>query len=581
MLNIVIIALISLSNIIYCMNESTSAQPVNYDRLNQVYSVKNKCKYSFTQKTIFLKPFKCHNDFLWRRLDNLKQWKRRRRTADNFKQELKDGNGKLKLTDGADDDLDSYQNSLNSVETTELSVSTSSLAIIAKFVERWPVQRWRSLGLFTDDYLLLINSYWLQFPPPDPRIHYTFGTTYIVLGSIGCFGNILVLLICRTLRTPGNILVANLALSDFLMLGKTPIFIFNSFNLGPALGKTGCVIYGFVGGLTGTTSIATLSAIALDRYWAVVRPLEPLRALTAIRARLLAIGAWLYACIFAIIPALDIGYGQYVPEGYLTSCSFDYLTEDFSPRCFIFIFFCAAWLAPFCTISFCYISIFRVVVCNRNMSSNNQEHRLSSRHVKERTKRKAEIKLAFLVMAVIALFFISWTPYAVVALLGITGKKELLTPIASMVPALFCKTAACINPFIYIITHPKFRKEFKKMLYRDKSKRMSGTIKTIGYCTDTTKMHRPSKDLSDTDVEIVEMKDIPYQTEEKSGERTKTISSRVAKREDSQKSISMKSFEGCVVSPPSWYSKPQFTKKKSFHRRSTHSNISENTDPTV
>lgn len=340
-----------------------------------------------------------------------------------------------------------------------------------------------------------------------------------------------------------------------------------------------------MGGLTGTTSIATLSAIALDRYWAVVRPLEPLRALTAIRARLLAIGAWIYACLFAMIPALNIGYGHYVPEGYLTSCSYDYLTEEFSPRCFIFVFFCAAWLAPFCTISFCYISIFRVVVCNRNMSSNNDEQRLSSRHVKERTKRKAEIKLAFLVMAVIALFFVSWTPYAVVTLLGVTGRKDLLTPITSMIPALFCKTAACINPFIYIITHPKFRKEFKKMLFRDKSRRMSSTIKTIGYCTDTTKMHRPSKDLSDTDVEVVEMKDIPYQSEERSGEkiseRVKTISSRVAVRQDSQKSISMKSFEECVVSPPSWYTKPQFSKKKSFHRRSTHSNISESTDPTA
>lgn len=338
------------------------------------------------------------------------------------------------------------------------------------------------------------------------------------------------------------------------------------------------MIYGFIGGLTGTTSIATLSAIALDRYWAVVRPLEPLRALTAIRARLLAIGAWMYACIFAIIPALNIGYGQYVPEGCLTSCSFDYLTEDFSPRLFIFIFFCAAWLAPFCTISFCYISIFRVVVCNRNMPTNNQEQRLSSRHVKERTKRKAEIKLAFLVMAVIALFFVSWTPYAVVALLGITGKKELLTPITSMVPALFCKTAACINPFIYIITHPKFRKEFKKMICGKQSKHRTGTIKTIGYSTDMTKIHRPSKDLSDTDVEVVEMKDIPYQTEEKSGGRMKTISAKVAERQDSLNS--MKSFEECVVSPPSWYCKPQFAKKKSFHRHSTRSNISQNTDLT-
>ena len=343
---------------------------------------------------------------------------------------------------------------------------------------------------------------------------------------------------------------------------------------------TGCVIYGFVGGLTGTTSIATLSAIALDRYWAVVRPLEPLRALTAIRARLLAIGAWIYACIFAIIPALNIGYGSYVPEGYLTSCSFDYLTEDFSPRCFIFVFFCAAWLAPFCTITFCYISIFRVVVCNRSMSYGNQDQRLSSRHVKERTKRKAEIKLAFLVMAVIALFFISWTPYAVVALLGITGRKDLLTPITSMIPALFCKTAACINPFIYIITHPKFRKEFKKLLYRDKSKRMSGTLKTLGYTTDTTRMHRPSKDLSDTDVEIVEMKDIPYQTEEKREVKVKTISSRVAERQDSTTSMqTIKSLEESIVSPPSWYMKPQFNKKRSFHRRSTRTDLSQTSDP--
>lgn len=307
----------------------------------------------------------------------------------------------------------------------------------------------------------------------------------------------------------------------------------------------------------------------------MVRPLEPLRALTAIRARLLAVASWLYAALFAAVPAFDFGYGHYVPEGYLTSCSFDYLTEEDPPRYFIFVFFCAAWVAPFLTISFCYLSIFRVVVLNRNISTSDQGQRLSTRHVKERVKRKAEIKLAFLVIAVIALFFISWTPYAVVALLGIAGKKDLITPISSMIPALFCKTAACINPFIYIITHPKFRNEFKKLLFRDKSKRMD-TMKTIGY-TEATRTHRPSKDLSDTEVQIIEMKNIPYQNTEK----VKTISSKVCEREDSLKSISMKSFEESVVSPPSWYAKPKFAKKKSFHRRSTKSIVSINTDPSV
>nr|QIC54075.1 opsin UV-like protein [Dendrolimus punctatus] len=519
---------------------------------------------------------KCQDNHIWKRLDSLRQWKRRRRS--NLTQMLKEKTDRINNVKKPINKLDPYQTSTN---------MNQNKSLIENFKDKWPVHIWRENGFYSDDYLKLINPHWLQFPPPHPATHYIFGSIYILMMVTGIIGNVLVLSMyfrCRTLRTPGNILVANLALSDFIMLAKTPVFIYNSFNLGPALGKTGCLIYGFVGGLTGTTSIATLSAIAMDRYWAVVRPLEPLRALTAIRARLMAIGAWVYAAIFAVIPALDIGYGRYVSEGYLTSCSFDYLTDETAPRYFIFVFFCAAWLVPFCTISFCYISIFRVVVCNRNITTNNQEQRLSSRHVKERTKRKAEIKLAFLVMAVIALFFVSWTPYAVVSLIGIFGRKDLITPLSSMVPALFCKTAACINPFIYIITHPMFRKEFKKMLFREKSKRRSGTWKTVGTSSDTFKLQRPSKDLSDTDVEIVEMKDIPFRSrdmKQKTEERIKTLSSRVCDRQDSQRSMSTKSFEENVVTPPSWFCKPQFAKKKSFHRRSTKSIVSTNTDPTI
>ncbi|XP_072940174.1 opsin, ultraviolet-sensitive-like isoform X2 [Epargyreus clarus] len=459
----------------------------------------------------------------------------------------------------------------NITDSNDNNVTRKHAFLVERFKQMWPVARWREIGFFSDDYLHLINEHWLQFPPPNANVQKVLGGIYVFFSTLGCWGNVIVLLMyckCRSLRTPGNILVANLALSDLLMLAKTPVFVFNSFNLGPALGKTGCVLYGFVGGLTGTTSIATLSAIALDRYWAVVRPLEPLRALTAIRARLLAVGSWLYAGIFALIPALDIGYGNYVPEGFLTSCSFDYLTEEMPPRYFIFVFFCAAWVAPLCTISFCYCNILRIVVCGRNILTKNEEDKMSSRHVKEQAKHKAEVKLAGLVIVVIALFFISWTPYAIVSLLGIFGKKSLITPVTSMIPALFCKTAACINPFIYIITHPKFRKELQKLLFRDKAKRMNSTFRTTAY-RESKKMHRPSKDMSDTDVEVIEMKDIPYQgrdCDRKNSTKIETISSRLSGRDGSQKSISMKSFEENVVTPPSWYAKPQFAKKKSFNR---------------
>ncbi|XP_022114135.2 opsin, ultraviolet-sensitive [Pieris rapae] len=526
-------------------------------------SVTNELDIKCVKKSVLTKVY-CTN--LVRYVDNFKLWKKRKRLTSIF-DELK-----IRIKRRAMD----YEYVLD-VKSTPVARGDlgSSSDILVTFKRNWPLALWRRY-LFTDDYLLLINPHWLKFGPPEPGMQYLLGGLYVTMAVVGCSGNAVVIIMyfrCRSLRTPGNILVANLALSDFIMLAKTPIFIFNSFNLGPALGKTGCVFYGFVGGLSGTTSIATLTAIALDRYWAVVYPLQPLRALTAIRARLFAIGAWIYAAIFSIIPALDIGYGHYVPEGFLTSCSFDYLTDELPPRYFIFVFFCAAWFFPLCIICFCYTRILRIVVGSRNMNNKNQPEKMSSRHVKEQTKRKAEIKLAGLVIAVIALFFISWTPYAIVTLLGIFGQKDVITPGVSMIPALFCKTAACIDPFIYIITHPKFRKELQKMLFKDKSRRMTGTFKSVAYSMETTKMNRISRDLSDTDVEVIEMKDIPYHNDA-NGHHIQTVSSKVSKRQDSQKSVgsvSMKSIEAGVVSPPSWYTKPQFSRAKSFSRMSNKS----------
>lgn len=48
----------------------------------------------------------------------------------------------------------------------------------------------------------------------------------------------------KTLQTPSNIFVVNLAICDFLML-KAPIFIYNSFNRGFASGYVGCQIFAF------------------------------------------------------------------------------------------------------------------------------------------------------------------------------------------------------------------------------------------------------------------------------------------------------------------------------------------------
>lgn len=217
--------------------------------------------------------------------------------------------------------------------------------------------------------------------------------------------------------------------------------------------RLACRMYGFFGGLSGVVSITTLTAISIDRYHVVVYPLDPLRSTTRLRARIMVVIVWLYSLFFSIIPLLDIGFSKYVPEGFLTSCSFDYLDKTMKARIFMFIFFLFAWAVPFTIITYCYVYILQVVAAAKKIQSN-------------RDRNKTEIKLTAIVLAVIGLWFAAWTPYSIVALLGISGNEDKLSPLGSMIPAVFCKSAACIDPYVYAMTHPRFRMEFRRIFLR-------------------------------------------------------------------------------------------------------------------
>lgn len=161
---------------------------------------------------------------------------------------------------------------------------------------------------------------------------------------------------------------------------------------------------------------------------------------------------WLYSFAFAVMPLLDIGFSKYTPEGFLTTCSFDYLDDRLSARLFTFVFFIGAWFIPLTIIVYCYSQIMREVSATGKIQSN-------------RMRQRVEHKLMIVVVNVIALWFIAWTPYSIVALIGIAGKKEYITPWASMIPAVFCKASACINPYLYSMTHPQFKKEILRFVY--------------------------------------------------------------------------------------------------------------------
>jgi r-opsin len=84
------------------------------------------------------------------------------------------------------------------------------------------------------EMLHLVDPHWAQFPPMNPLWHSILGFTIFILGMISMIGNYVVISVFTTtksLRTPSNLYVVNLAFSDFLMMftmGIVNLFYLNS-----------------------------------------------------------------------------------------------------------------------------------------------------------------------------------------------------------------------------------------------------------------------------------------------------------------------------------------------------------------
>ncbi|XP_069316803.1 melanopsin isoform X1 [Eulemur rufifrons] len=312
----------------------------------------------------------------------------------------------------------------------------------------------------------------VPFPTVDvpDHAHYTLGTVILLVGLTGMLGNLTVIYtFCRcllhgvtmvtqsrSLRTPANMFVINLAVSDFLMsVTQAPVFFASSLYKQWLFGEAGCEFYAFCGALFGISSMITLTAIALDRYLVITRPLATVGAASKRRAALVLLGVWLYALAWSLPPFF--GWSAYVPEGLLTSCSWDYMTFTPSVRAYTMLLCCFVFFLPLLVIIYCYIFIFRAIRETGRALQTFGASKGTSESPRQRQRLQNEWKMAKIMLLVILLFVLSWAPYTAVALVAFAGYAHVLTPYMHSVPAVIAKASAIHNPIIYAITHPKYR----------------------------------------------------------------------------------------------------------------------------
>ncbi|CAN9504266.1 unnamed protein product [Ophioblennius macclurei] len=288
--------------------------------------------------------------------------------------------------------------------------------------------------------------------------HYIVAFFVLVIGTVGVTGNALVMyaFLCdKKLRTPPNFFIMNLAVSDFLMaITQSPIFFVNSLYKGWIFGETGCKIYAFCGALFGITSMINLLAISVDRYIVITKPLQAIQWTSMRRTCLIIALVWLYSLSWSLAPLL--GWSSYIPEGLMTSCTWDYVTSTPANKSYTLMLCCFVFFIPLGIISYCYLCMFLAIRhASRDVEKLGSQVRKST--LIQQQSIKTEWKLAKIAFVVIIVFVLSWSPYACVTLIAWAGYGNILNPYSKAVPAVIAKASAIYNPFIYAIIHSKYR----------------------------------------------------------------------------------------------------------------------------
>ena len=204
-----------------------------------------------------------------------------------------------------------------------------------------------------------------------------------------------------------------------------------------------------------------MASIAVDRYYAIARPLEVAKNMTKKKAFMMIVVVWIWSLLWSVPPIF--GWGRYIPEGFQTSCTFDYLTRTNTNRSFIFCLYICGFVTPLMIIAVAYFLIIKAIRKHESEMKKTAK-KLNAEMRSNQEKQKMEIRVAKIAIAIIILFLLSWTPYATVALIGQFGSTSFVTPFWSEIPVMFAKASAMHNPIVYAISHPKFRSALHKRI---------------------------------------------------------------------------------------------------------------------
>ncbi|KAM7398214.1 hypothetical protein PAMA_006219 [Pampus argenteus] len=275
----------------------------------------------------------------------------------------------------------------------------------------------------------------------------------LVLGFLGNFLALVVFSRFIGLRTPVNLLLINISVSDMLVcIFGTPISFASSVRGRWLTGSYGCRWYGFSNALFGIVSLVSLSLLSLERYLVMLHGSSSEYCSQYRRARLAVAASWLYSLVWTLPPLL--GWSSYGPEGPGTTCSVQWHQRSATARSYISCLFIFCLLLPLLLMFFCYG---RILLAVRRVAR-------QVTRIKRSSSEQRESRVLLMVVSMVTGYLLCWMPYGVVAILSSFGRPGVVPPAASLIPSLLAKTSTILNPVIYVLLNKQFCRCFLYMI---------------------------------------------------------------------------------------------------------------------
>ncbi|XP_074639840.1 QRFP-like peptide receptor [Acropora palmata] len=282
-----------------------------------------------------------------------------------------------------------------------------------------------------------------------------FAIFFSLLIVINLVGNTLVILavtLNRSMRSPINFLLINLATADMIVAVFIGIPVVIAPSLSHPQGTDGvilCKIFtgGNIGWIGALASIFSLVAIAIERYGAVMYPHSRKGKLTKTKLLILIVTCWSLSALWSIPGFIAV---TYIEE--FRSCGHSWSKPIFGH------FYTVGWsvvagVIPLGLMGFLYSRmVYRLWIRKDNIREETQK--ALKRHRKRVTK---------MVVFVTVIYVLCWVPELLIYFLGFTGSITLVGIHHTIASALIVFNSS-VNPIVYSLQSSQFRKHLSDLI---------------------------------------------------------------------------------------------------------------------